>query len=159
MSLLRYPLIVIIATTLLFCSCGKDWNKPASCQDIKAANFQKIGRCTYPRELVLGDYSMTVTKYTLEPRQVGTQFIMSVRNGSYGADSVVEVDMLNGLFNPYDFYMTLHGYSFTFALTSGMTWSGGPITGTGTFKNDSLTFIGIVHSSGGDSAVVMQGVR
>ena len=108
---------------------------------------------------VLGDYLLTVIKYPLDPGQVGNQYTLSVRNASNSDHSLIEFDWLTPGVNPYDFTQQLSGYSFSFTPAYQVTWAGAPLTGTGTFSNDTLNFSGIVHSSDGDSVIVLKGYK
>ena len=150
--------LLILITVLLFAAC----TKPAAtqvCSDSIAINYNKAGACTYPRDSILGDYLITVIKYPLDPGQVGNQYTLSVRNASNADHTSIEFDWLTPGVNPYDFNLQLSGYNFYFTNAYQITWAGAPVTGTGLFGNRTFSFNGIVHSSDGDSVIVLQGVR
>ncbi len=151
-------LFAIVSALFFFAACTKK-SDPATCTDSTALNYNKTGDCTYARDSILGDYLLTVIKYPLDPGQVGNQYTLSVRNASNSDHSLIEFDWLTPGVNPYDFTQQLSGYSFSFTPAYQVTWAGAPLTGTGTFSNDTLNFSGIVHSSDGDSVIVLKGYK
>jgi len=142
-------------------SCGK--SNSVTCTNPDATNYNHPGTCLYPKDSILavGGYRLVVAKYPLQPSLEGTTFGMIVERQACAnlTDSfykIIELDWQNGLFQPYSYCVTLNGFSFTIPPgTNNFTWSGATVTGTGTFSGKSFQFTGIVHSSGGDSAIVI----
>ena len=157
---IRYCLLIPIAIILLHTSCKKNSSTPA-CTDAVALNVNQPGPCTYAQDSIFakGIYNLVITKYTLDPGQVGTQFYLLTNNstcylGGVSLHSTIDLHWNTGYFEPFDYCIQLNGYSFTIPdSVRNFTWAGAPVTGSGNFLNHSFYFSGIVHSSYGDSVI------
>jgi hypothetical protein len=157
-------LSLLFLSCILFISCSKSDSGNAICNNSDALNYKKSGTCVFPRDSIVGLYSVVLKTYPLQPLQVGDTFLMTVRNGTCvtpvgGIDSVykyIEINATNSALYPTDWCIYLHGTNFILTDTSGITWSGAPLVGEGSFSNDMFTFNGIVQSSDGDSLIILQ---
>lgn len=147
----------------LIAACSKS-NK-TTCSNAEALNYQQSGDCVYAKDKILphGGYKVKVTKYTLQPLQVGDSFEVNVSNspcigGPGDAYTFLQLVTLGGAFQPNSFCVGLNGFDFNITDSMNIQWSGAPVTGQGHFDNQgaSFSFSGIVHSSDGDSVIELR---